>query len=97
MARLSDITKEDILNQYHLGISQYQLAKDFEVSTATINKLVKGLTPKLKDKVKEEIAIKSALAIESESLVKGYKQESFNYYTDRIRTCKAKFQASKSS
>lgn len=72
MARLTDKKREDILNEFHLGASQYQLAKDFEVSTATINKLVKGLEPKLKEKVKEKVAIESALSLESESQVKAF-------------------------
>lgn len=55
MARLTDAKREEIINQYHLGMSQYQLAKDFEVSPATINKLVKGLTPKVEHKYKSYI------------------------------------------
>ena len=72
MARLTDEKREDIINQFHLGISQYQLAKDFECSPATVNKLVKGLTPKLKEKVNEAVAIKSALVGESERLVNAF-------------------------
>ena len=75
MARLKDKQREDIINAYHIGKSIYQIAKDFEVSTATVHKLVKDLTPKLKDEVKAEIAIKSKLLNESESLVKAFDDE----------------------
>lgn len=75
MARLTDKQREDIINQFHLGISQYQLAKDFDVSPATVNKLVKGLTPKLKEKVNEAVAIKSALFGESERLVNAFESK----------------------
>lgn len=75
MARLTDTKREDIINQFHLGLSQYQLAKDFEVSPATINKLVKGLVPKLKDKVNDAVALKSALVGESERLVNAFEDK----------------------
>ena len=75
MARLNDKQREDVINAYHIGKSIYQIAKDFEVSTATVHKLVKDLTPKLKDEVKAQIAIKSKLFDESESLVKAFDDE----------------------
>lgn len=75
MARLNDKQREDIINAYHIGKSIYQIAKDFEVSTATVHKLVKDLEPKLKDEVKAQIAIKSKLFNESESLVKAFDDE----------------------
>ena len=75
MARLNDKQRDDIVNAYHIGKSIYQIAKDFEVSTATVHKLVKDLTPKLKDEVKAQIAIKSKLIQESENLVKAFNDE----------------------
>lgn len=75
MARLNDKQREDIVNAFHIGKSIYQIAKDFEVSTATVHKLVKDLTPKLKDELKAEIAIKSKVLGESESLVKAFNDE----------------------
>ena len=75
MARLNDKQRDDIINAYHIGKSIYQIAKDFEVSTATVHKLVKDLTPKLKDEVKAQIAIKSKLIQESENLVKAFNDE----------------------
>ena len=75
MARLTDKDRENILAEFHVGKSQYQLAKDFEISTATINKLCKGLTPKLKDKVKGQVAINTSLQHESERQVKAFEIE----------------------
>ena len=48
MARLNDDQREKILAQFHAGASQNELAKRFEVSPATINKLCKGIEPKNK-------------------------------------------------
>ncbi len=46
MARLSDNDKELILADFHTGqFVQRELAKKYEVSTATINKLTKGVEP----------------------------------------------------
>jgi len=72
MARLTDKKRDDILAEFHVGTSQYQLARDFSVSTATINKICKGLTPKLKDKVKGQVAINTFLQHESERQVKAF-------------------------
>ena len=73
MARLTDEDREHILSDFHIGKSQNQLAKDYSVSPATINKLCKGITPKYKDKVNAVVAIKSELANESE-----YQSECFD-------------------
>ena len=40
MARLTDETRAKILDEFHLGKSQNQLALEYEVSPATINKLI---------------------------------------------------------
>ena len=81
MPRLNDAQREAILNQYHIGKSQYQLAKDFNVSPATINKMCKGIPPRLKDKVNEQVKVHRALGLESESQVKAFDKE----VNDRIR------------
>jgi len=66
MARLTQDTKDKILADYHVGKSQNQLAKDYECSPATINKICKGVTPKYSDKVNSVVAIKTELNSESE-------------------------------
>lgn len=74
MARLTDKQREDIRNQLILGESQYSIARDYEVSSATVNKIFKTITEDefLTKEVKEEIAIKSKLSTQSESLVKAF-------------------------
>lgn len=77
MARLTDKQREDIKNALLLGDSQYKVAQDFEVSSATVNKIFKELDEetiiKTKGLVKEQIAIKTVLSEQSESF-----SESFN-------------------
>ena len=73
MARLTEDTKAKILADFHIGKSQNWLAKDYECSPATINKICKGITPKYKEKVNAVVAIKSELAQESE-----YQSECFD-------------------
>lgn len=90
MARLNDKQREDIVNAFHIGKSIYQIAKDFEVSTATVHKLVKDLEPKLKDEVKAQVAIKSKVLQESESLVKAFNDE----VNEKIRNKEFLFNAS---
>lgn len=74
MARLTDKQREDIRNQLILGESQYAIARDYEVSTATVNKIFKTISEDefLAKEVKDEIAIKSKLSSQSESLVKAF-------------------------
>lgn len=66
MPRLTDDQREKILAQFHAGASQNELAKRFEVSPATINKLCKGLEPKNLEKVNTLTRIKTELAGQSE-------------------------------
>ena len=73
MARLTDNKRDMIISDFNIGKSQNQLAKDYECSPATINKLCKGKTPKYKDKVNTFVAIKSELINESE-----YQSECFD-------------------
>ena len=73
MARLTDKQRETILADFHIGKSQNELAKKYDVSPATINKLCKGVIPKYKDKVNTVVAIKSELFEESE-----YQSECFD-------------------
>ena len=74
MARLTTKERENIKNALILGDSQYSVANEFEVSTATVNKIFKSISKDdfLVKEVKEEIAIKSKLSNESESLVKAF-------------------------
>lgn len=76
MARLTDKQREDIRNALLLGDSQYKVSQDFEVSSATVNKIYKSIAEdelnKVKDIVKDEIAIKSVLSEQSESFVKAF-------------------------
>ena len=74
MARLTDKQREDIRNQLILGESQYSIARDYEVSSATVNKIFKTISEDefLVKEVKGEIAIKSKLSSQSESLVKAF-------------------------
>jgi hypothetical protein len=51
------------------------LAKKYQCSPATINKLCKGLVPKYKDKVNDEVALRSELSSESEYLVNTFEKE----------------------
>ena len=74
MARLTDKQREDIRNQLILGESQYSIARDYQVSSATVNKIFKTITENefLVKEVKGEIAIKSKLSYQSESLLKAF-------------------------
>jgi len=70
VARLKDSDKELILADFHTGhFSQRKLADKYKVSTATINKLTKGLKPKHIDKVNATVAINKELSKESEQEV----------------------------
>lgn len=74
MARLTEAQRDEIRNQLILGASQYAIARDYEVSSATVNKIFKTIQEDefLAKEVKEEIAIKSKLFNQSESLVKAF-------------------------
>lgn len=75
MARLSQDTKDKILDDFHLGKSQNELARLYEVSPATINKICKGIKQKYVDKVNTIVSIKSELSEESEYLVNAFDKE----------------------
>lgn len=79
MARLTDAQREDIKNALLLGDSQYKVSQDFNVSSATVNKIYKTIDEneliKVKDIVKEEVAIKSTLSNQSESFVKAFEDK----------------------
>jgi DNA-binding XRE family transcriptional regulator len=75
MARLTDETRAKILDEFHIGKSQNQLAFEYEVSPATINKLCKGITPKYKEKVNIASAIKSEVLQESKFLSECFDKE----------------------
>lgn len=66
MARLTDEDRENILALFHTGeYSNNDIAKKYNTSHTTINKITKNLTPKHKDKVSTLVSIKSELSKES--------------------------------
>ena len=70
MARLTDKDRELILADYHTGhFTQRELSRKYEVSTATINKLTKGIEPKHTDKVNAIVTATRELSLESEQEV----------------------------
>ncbi len=79
MARLTESQREDIKNALLLGDSQYKVAQDFNISSATVNKIYKSIDEKtlleVKDIVKEEVSIKSTLSNQSESFVKAFEDK----------------------
>jgi len=75
VARLNDDQRARILADFHAGKSQQALAKKYEVSTATINKLCKGVVPKHADKVNALVSIRTALSEESEHEVNAVHKE----------------------
>lgn len=66
MARLTEEEKQKIMADFHAGKSQNFLAKKYEVSPATINKLCKGIAPKHVEKVNALTRINVELSEESE-------------------------------
>ena len=75
MARLTDDIRQKILADFHTGKSQNFLAKKYEVSPATINKLCKGVEPKHVETVNTLTAINTALSEESEYEVNAIQRE----------------------
>lgn len=75
MARLNDVQREKILADFHIGKSQNELAKKYEVSPATINKLCKGVIPKHLENVNALTRINTELAGESEYQVNAIHKE----------------------
>jgi len=70
MARLKDSEKELLLADFHTGhYTQRELAKRYDVSTATVNKLTKGIIPKHEQKVNAIITAHAELEGESEQEV----------------------------
>jgi len=66
MARLTDTDRENILADFHTGgYSNNELAKKYNTTHTTINKLVKGLEPKNKEIVSRQIANNTELATQS--------------------------------
>ena len=70
MARLNDSERELLLADFHTGqFKQRELAKKYEVSTATVNKLTKGIEPKHEQKVNAVATVHAQLEGESEQEV----------------------------
>ena len=65
MAKLTDDLKSSILADWHTGhFSLRQMELKHNIGRTTISKIVKGITPKHKDKVDTLIAIKTELSKE---------------------------------
>jgi cell division septum initiation protein DivIVA len=66
MARLTDEDKESILAEFHTGVySNNELAKRWNTSHTTVNKIVKDLKPKNSGIVSSQIANRTELAEQS--------------------------------
>lgn len=66
MAKITDDIKHKIVADWKAGISQNQLAKKYDVSPATINKLCKGIEQSNIELVNSQIAILTELKSKSE-------------------------------
>lgn len=67
MARLTQLQKDELLADFHTGhYTQRELAKKYDVSTATVNKLTKGIKPKHEQKVNAIVSSTADLYAESE-------------------------------
>ena len=66
MAKLTDAIREAILADWKVGISQNQLAKNYAVSKATINKLCKGVEQINIEIVNTKVSLTRALQEKSE-------------------------------
>jgi len=75
MAKLTEASRQQILSGWKLGISQNQLAKEYNVSPATINKLCKDVPQDNIEIVNSQIAINRALSQKSEYEVNSIHQE----------------------
>lgn len=66
MAKITDKIREKILADFHTGFfSIRQIADRAGVSHVAVHKIVKGLTPKFKEKINAEVAFKAELADEN--------------------------------
>lgn len=75
MARLTDDGRALLLADFHTGqFTQRELSKKYEVSTATVNKLTKGVSPKHEDKVNAVATAHAQLEGESEQEVNAVHQ-----------------------
>jgi len=85
MARLNDNEKALLLADFHTGqFTQRQLSKKYEVSTATVNKITKGIEPKHEDKVNAVATAHAQLEGESEQEVNAVHQ-AIKAKTDHIK------------
>jgi len=74
VAKLTDDIKKDIVAKWKAGWTQGNLAKEFEVSKATINKLCKNVEQENIEIVNAQIAVKTQLAGKSEQEVNAITQ-----------------------
>jgi hypothetical protein len=75
MAKLTDDIKSKILADWSVGISQNQLAKKYNMSPATINKLCKGVEQSNVDLVNSKVAVITALQSKTEYEVNSIESE----------------------
>ena len=66
MARLTDKEREQVVSDWKMGDSQNHLAKKYNCSPATINKLCKGVVQDSKEIVNTQMAVNRALSGKSE-------------------------------
>ncbi len=75
MAKLTDDIKLKILADWKAGVSQNQLAKKYDVSPATINKLCKGIQQSNVHLVNSQVAVITELNGKSEYEVNSINEE----------------------
>ncbi len=75
MAKLTDDIRQKILAEWKVGKTQNRLAKDFNVSPATVNKLCKGIAQTNIDLVNTQTLIDTDLASKSEYEVNAIRTE----------------------
>ncbi|MCW8930885.1 MAG: helix-turn-helix domain-containing protein [Gammaproteobacteria bacterium] len=81
MARLNDKERERIIADWKVGVSQNQLAKNYNVSPATINKLCKDVPQENIEIVNSKVSTIRALQEKSECEVNSIERE----VNDRLR------------
>ncbi|MBR8461489.1 hypothetical protein KDE12_01305 [Campylobacter sp. faydin G-105] len=74
MAKITSKLREQILADYKAGLSQNKLAREYELSPASINKICKGVVQENAELVNKQVAINAELAEKSEAEVNAIHQ-----------------------